>query len=136
MTKRATEQARRQDESEAAALEAARVLAHALAESPAYRKFETAQELFQADETAQQKLEAFESKQLELRRVAAWGGASRKEQKALEDEWRSLIAIPSLGAYLRAQEALTASFRESARVISDAMGVDFGAVCSPSGGCC
>jgi cell fate (sporulation/competence/biofilm development) regulator YlbF (YheA/YmcA/DUF963 family) len=136
MTKRANGEPDRHAETATAALDAAKALASALAQLPAFRRFEAAHERFRTDEAAQQKLAGFESKQRELRQAAMWGGSSAQEQKALEQEWETLFAIPSLGHYLRAQEELTMSLRDSVRMISDAIGIDYGAACSPSGGCC
>lgn len=136
MTKRANGGSDGHAEAATAALEAAKALASALAQSPAFRRFEAAHERFRTDEAAQQKLAEFEAKQRELRQAAMWGGVSAREQKALEQEWETLCAIPSLGRYLRAQEELTIALRDSVRTISDAIGIDYGAACSPSGGCC
>lgn len=136
MTKRANGESDGHAETATAALETAKALASALAQSPAFRRFEAAHERFRTDEAAQQKLAEFESKQRELRQAAMWGGASVQEQKALERNWETLCTIPSLGAYLRAQEELTASLRDSVRMISAAIGIDYGAACSRSGGCC
>lgn len=136
MSKRATTKTEQRDEAADAAMEAARSLARTLGQSSAYKSFEAALEQFRADEAAQQRLAEFESRQREMQQAAMWGGAGAQEKQALEREWQTLCAIPSLGAYLQAQEEFTASLRESARMISDAIGVDYGAVCSPSGGCC
>lgn len=137
--KQATRKTEQPDDGDEAALEAARELGRGLGQSHAYEKFEAAHGRFQADEAAQARLAAFESRQREVQQAVMWGGAGAEEKQALEREWKALCAIPAVGDYLRAQEEFTASLRESARMISDAIGVDFGAVCSPSGspgGCC
>ncbi len=136
MTKRANGESDGHAEAATAALEAAKALASALAQSPAFRRFEVAHERFRTDEAAQQKLAEFEGKQREHRQAATWGGVSARQQQALEQEWETLCAIPSLGQYLRAQEELTIALRDSVRTISDAIGIDYGAACSPPGGCC
>jgi cell fate (sporulation/competence/biofilm development) regulator YlbF (YheA/YmcA/DUF963 family) len=120
----------------AAAIDAARSLGRALGESSVFRKFEAAYEVFQADEAARRKLTDFQAKQQELRMAAMWGGADPREQKKLEREWQNISAMPSLSGYLRAQEELTALLRETTGKISEEIGVDYGAACSPSGGCC
>jgi cell fate (sporulation/competence/biofilm development) regulator YlbF (YheA/YmcA/DUF963 family) len=124
------------DEGVAAAIEAARSLGRALGESSAFKRFEAAQEVFQADEAARRKLADFQSRQQELRMAAMWGGADPREQRKLEREWQNISAMPSLSGYLRAQEELTALLREVTGKISEEIGVDYGAACSPSGGCC
>jgi cell fate (sporulation/competence/biofilm development) regulator YlbF (YheA/YmcA/DUF963 family) len=124
------------DKAVAAALEAARSLGRALGESSAFTRFEAAYEVFQADEAARRKLSDFQSRRQELRMAAMWGGADRRQQQNLEREWRSISAMPSLSSYLHAQAQLTALLREATGKISEEIGVDYGAACSPSGGCC
>ncbi len=124
------------DEGVAAAIEAARALGRALGESSAFRRFEAAYEVFQSDTDARRKLADFQSRQQEIRLAAMWGGADPREQKKLEREWQNISAMPSLDGYLRAQEELTALLREATGKISEEIGVDYGAACSPSAGCC
>lgn len=124
------------DKAVAAALEAARSLGRALGESSAFKRFEAAYEVFNADEAARRKLSDFQSRRQELRMAAMWGGADRRQQEKLEREWQGISAIPSLSGYLRAQEELTALLRAATGKISEDIGVDYGAACSPSGGCC
>ena len=118
------------------ALEAARSLAAAIGESTAYRHFETAHEAFEADDTVKTKLQSYQARQRDLRVAAMWGGASREQQRALEREWEDLSRLPTLRDYLEAQEALRELFREVTGRISQEIGVDYGAACSPAGGCC
>lgn len=120
----------------AAAIEAARALGRALGESSSFKQFEAAYEVFQADEAARRKLADFQSRQQDIRLAAMWGGADPREQKKLEREWQNISTMPSLSGYLRAQEELTALLREVTGKISEEIGVDYGAACSPSGGCC
>ncbi len=124
------------DVSTAAAMEAARSLGRALGESPTFKRFETAYEVFQADRTARHKLNEFQSHQQEFRLAAMWGDATPERQNELEREWRSISAMPTLGGYLHAQEELATLFREVTGEISEEIGIDYGAACSPSGGCC
>lgn len=124
------------DEGVAAAIEAARSLGRALGESSAFKQFEPASEVFQADGAARRKLRDFQSRQQELRMAAMWGGVDRREQEKLEREWETIAAMPSLSDYLRAQNDLTTLLREATGKISEEIGVDYGAACSPSGGCC
>lgn len=124
------------DNAVAAAMKAARALGRALGESPEFQRFEAAYEAFRADEAARRRLEDFQSRQQRLRMAALWGGADEHAQKQLEREWQSISKMPSLAGYLRAQEQLTALLREVITKISAEIGVDYGAACSPSGGCC
>lgn len=124
------------DKAVAPAIEAARALGRALGESSAFKRFEAAYEVFQSDTATRRRLVDFESRQREIRLAAMWGGADPGEQKELESEWQNISAMPSLSGYLRAQEELTVLFREAVGKISEQIGVDYGAACSPSGGCC
>jgi cell fate (sporulation/competence/biofilm development) regulator YlbF (YheA/YmcA/DUF963 family) len=131
-----TQRATQVDEAVAAAMEAARALGRALGGSPVFQRFEAAYEAFQADGPARRKLQEFQSRQQELRMAAMWGGADPHQQEKLEREWQSISKMPSLAGYLRAQEELMALFRQVTGRISEEIGVDYGAACSPSGGCC
>ncbi len=124
------------DERVAAAMAAARSLGRALGESSVFKRYENALEVFQADDAAQQRLRDFQDHQEKYRLEAMWGGADRREEDRLEREWRSLSSMPSLSGFLGAQEELTALLRETVGKISAEIGVDFGAACSPAGGCC
>lgn len=119
-----------------AALVAARSLAEAIGESTVYRRFEAAQEAFEADDAVKTKLRSYQARQQDLRVAAMWGGASRERQQALEREWEELSRLPTLRTYLEAQEAVRELFREVAGRITQEIGVDYGAACSPAGGCC
>jgi cell fate (sporulation/competence/biofilm development) regulator YlbF (YheA/YmcA/DUF963 family) len=119
-----------------AAMEAARALGRALGESAAFRRLEAAYEAFRTDEAARRRLADFQSRQQKLRMAAMWGGAEAHEQEQLDREWEGMAATPSLGGYLRAQEELAALFRRVTGRISEEIGIDYGASCSPSGGCC
>lgn len=120
----------------AGALESARSLAQAIGESDIFRRFETAQDAFQADATAQSRLRAYQAHQQDLRVAAMWGGEAQEEQRALEREWQELSRLPTLQEYLQAQDALRELFRDVTGRITQGIGVDYGAACAPAGGCC
>ena len=124
------------DKAAAAAIEAARSLGRALGESSVFKRFEAAYEVFQSDTAMRHKLADFQSRQQEIRLAVMWGGADPQEQNKLEREWQNISAMPSVSDYLRAQEELAVLFREAVAKISEQIGVDYGAACSPSGGCC
>lgn len=124
------------DEAVAATMEAARSLGRGIGESSAFKQFEAAYEAFQADGVARQRLADLQSREQEIRLAAMWGGADPQEQKELESEWKSFSAMPSNIGYLRAQEEFTVLLREASGKISKEIGLDYGAACSPSGGCC
>lgn len=120
----------------AAALEKARALARAVGESPSFKAFEAAQETLMADREVNQRLQAFQRRQQEVRVAHAWGGGDPAQEAALEEEWQTLSRTATLQAYLRAQEQLTDILRVVAGIISQETGIDYGAACSPAGGCC
>jgi cell fate (sporulation/competence/biofilm development) regulator YlbF (YheA/YmcA/DUF963 family) len=119
-----------------AALEKARALARAVGESLSFKAFEAAQEALMADGEVHRRLQAFQRRQQEVRVARAWGGADPAEDAALEEEWRTLSRTATLQAHLRAQEQLTDALRMVAGIISRDIGIDYGAACSPAGGCC
>lgn len=121
---------------ERVALEKARALARAIGGSPVFKEFEAAHEALIEDGELSQRLDAFQQRQQELLFARAWGGADPVREQALEAEWQTLSHTPTLRAHLKAQRELTALFREVAGIISQEIGIDYGAACSPGGGCC
>ncbi len=121
---------------EAAALEKARALARAVGESPPFKAFEAAQEALMGDQEVNRRLQDYQRRQQEARFARTWGGADTAQEAALEGEWRALSQTPTLRAYLRAQEQLTDLVRVVAGMISQEIGIDYGAACAPAGGCC
>jgi cell fate (sporulation/competence/biofilm development) regulator YlbF (YheA/YmcA/DUF963 family) len=116
--------------------DAARSLAQTLAKSSAMRSFEAAQEAFMSDKPLQRQLQQLQARQQQIRLSRMWNGADRKEEEKLEAEWDRLAQLPLLQSYLRAQDELRAFLQEITGTISREVGVDFGAACSPAGGCC
>ena len=121
---------------QAAALEKARALALAIGESPAFRAFEAAQEALIADQEVNRKLQDYQRRQQEIWFARTWGGADPAQGAGLEEEWRGLSQTPTLRANLRAQEQLTDLLRVVTGMISQEIGIDYGAACAPAGGCC
>ena len=120
----------------AAAVEKARALARAIAESAAFRAFEAAQEALESDSRLSARLAAVQVREQELRASRAWGGADPEEEKALEREWEELASQPALLAHLTARDNLTVLLREVVGGIGEGIGVDYGAACAPARGCC
>lgn len=121
---------------EAAALDAARALARAVGESQSFKAFEAAQEALMADREVNRRLQDYQRRQQEVWFARTWGGGDSAQEAALEEEWRALSQTPTLRAYLRAQEQLTDVLRAVAGMISQEIGIDYGAACAPAGGCC
>lgn len=120
----------------AAVKDSARSLAKSIARSSAIRSFEAVQEAFMADKTLQRELQQLQARQQQLRLARMWNGVDRKQEEELEAEWDRLAQVPMLQSYLQAQDELRAFLREITGTISREVGVDFGAACSPAGGCC
>ena len=119
---------------EGQALQAAREFAAALAETAEYRAFDEAQVALRRDQVAQDAIRAFQDKQQAL----GWGlrlglvtDAERQELQRLE---QAMLALPTVQAYMRAQEELSRLCGELAGLISDAIRLDFAGGCGP--GCC
>jgi cell fate (sporulation/competence/biofilm development) regulator YlbF (YheA/YmcA/DUF963 family) len=121
---------------ETAALERARALARAIGESSAFRAFEAAQQALQDDGALAERLQAFQRRQQELRFAQEWGSTDPAQMAALEEEWSTLSAVPTLQEYLRAQEELTGLLSEVVGVLNGQLGLDYGAICAPAGSCC
>lgn len=121
---------------QAAALEKARALARAVGESPSFKAFEAAHEALMEDREVNRKLQAFQRRQQEVRLAHAWGGGDPAQDAALKEEWETLSQTPTLQAHLRAQEQLMDALRVVTGIISQEIGIDYGAACSPAGGCC
>jgi cell fate (sporulation/competence/biofilm development) regulator YlbF (YheA/YmcA/DUF963 family) len=72
----------------------------------------------------------------QLRVARMWGGSDRAQEKALQKELDDLADIPTLREFLAAQESLRTLLQDATRKITEEIGVDYGAACSPAGGCC
>ncbi len=118
------------------AFEAARSLARSIGDCAVFRRFEVAQEALAADKDTRRKLQEFQSRRQTLRMLGMWGGADPEQEQAIDREWQQLSNIPSLQAYMQAQEELKSLLQEVAARISQASGIDYGAACAPAVGCC
>ena len=120
---------------EVQALDAAREFAAALAETAEYQAFEQAQLALRRDQVAQDAIRAFQDKQQALvweLRLGLVANAERQELKALE---KAMLALPTVQAYMRAQEELSRLCGELAGIISDTIGLDFAGGCGPGCSC-
>lgn len=120
----------------AAVKDAARSLAKSIAKSSVMRSFEVVQEAFMADKPLQHELQQLQARQQQIRLARMWNGVDRQQEEELEAEWDRLAQVPMLQSYLQAQDELRAFLQEITGTISQEVGVDFGAACSPAGGCC
>ncbi len=120
----------------AAVTESARSLAQALARSEAFRRFEAAQETFMADHRLRARINKLQTRGQQLRVARMWGGADPAQEADLQREADSLAEIPVLQEFFASQQSLRALLQEATKRISEEIGVDYGAACSPAGGCC
>jgi cell fate (sporulation/competence/biofilm development) regulator YlbF (YheA/YmcA/DUF963 family) len=120
---------------DARAIRAAKALGHALGRSPAFRKFEDAQEAFMKANGLSDRLERYQRRQQEVQAARAWGGVDQAAEQQLDAEWDVLSRSHEVQAYLEAQEELIETCREIVSRISAGIGVDFGRACA-AGGCC
>ncbi len=116
--------------------DAARSLARSIAKSSAMASFEAVQEAFMADKPLQHELQQLQARQQQIRLARMWNGVDRQQEEEIEAEWERLAQVPMLQNYLQAQDELRAFLQEITGTISREVGVDFGAACSPAGGCC
>lgn len=121
---------------EAEALAQAREFAQVLARAPEFRAFEVARERLTADRDATALLQRLQDAQQKVAMLQTWGGIATNELAELE--WLRVQAFenPVIKAVFEAQAALLKLFQNAAGIISAAVGLDFGAACSPAGGCC
>jgi cell fate (sporulation/competence/biofilm development) regulator YlbF (YheA/YmcA/DUF963 family) len=122
--------------SEADALEKARALARALAATAEFRAFEAAHERLRADQGAGTLLRRLQAAEQQVAMLQTWGGMATE---ALDDLARLRAEVadhPTLKTLFAAQDALLRLFKDAAGIITAEVGVDFGAACSPAGGCC
>ncbi len=122
--------------SEARAMQAAAALGQTLGRSPAFRKFEAAQEALMTTDGLRNRLEACQRRQDALQKARAWGGADPAAQQELDAEWQRLLAMPEVRAYQEAQEELVELCAKIVSEISAGVNLDFSRACAPSGGCC
>lgn len=104
--------------------------AEVFSETREFQAFEEAQEALNRDEEAQRAIARFQ----ELQRLAWFGLApGGKDLKLLRQQ---LLAMPTVKAYLEAQEDLIAFAQKVSAIVSEVIEMDFGTACAPAGGCC
>ncbi len=113
---------------------AAHAFAQALAESLEFRAFEQAEGGLSQDNAAQKAILAFQEKQQSLQMMIRLNAVSPEDRAELERLQRAFVSLPSVVAYMEAQEKLTALCQAAANVLSERIGLGFTAACGP--GCC
>jgi cell fate (sporulation/competence/biofilm development) regulator YlbF (YheA/YmcA/DUF963 family) len=121
---------------ETAAMDGARALARAIAESATFRAFEEARDTLMTDVELTRRLRGYQRWRQEFETARSWGGGDPREGEALQPEWRALAEAPAVREYLRTQDDLVVLLREVAALISQEIGMDYASACTPTGGCC
>jgi cell fate (sporulation/competence/biofilm development) regulator YlbF (YheA/YmcA/DUF963 family) len=113
---------------------AARDFATALAETPQFRTFEQAYEVFNNDAAAHQALSLYQAKARSMRAILMLNAASEADRAELERLKNDYFTRPTVVAYARAELELTAICQQAAGMISEATGLNYAASCGAS--CC
>lgn len=110
-----------------------RELGEAIADTPAYERFEAAREAVQNDDDAQAKIAEVERLRDEFVAARETGEATQEHVGKLQQAQNELHSMDVMVEYLNAQEALQSQLEDINRAISEPMSVDFG---GEAGGCC
>jgi cell fate (sporulation/competence/biofilm development) regulator YlbF (YheA/YmcA/DUF963 family) len=113
---------------------AAHAFAQSLAESAEFQAYERASERLSQDETAQKAIRAFQNKQMSLQMMLRLNAVSPEDRAELESLQKAFMDQPSVMAYLKAQEELSALCQAAANLLSERIGLSYTAACGP--GCC
>lgn len=113
--------------------ELGRELGEAIADTPAYERFEEARAAVQDDDDAQAKIAEVERLRDEFVSARETGQATQEHVAKLRAAQNELHSMPVMEEYLNAQEALQSQLEDVNRAISDPLSVDFG---GEAGGCC
>ncbi len=106
-----------------------------LRSTPEFRRLVEASETLGADPEAKRAIDAYGRREASLRMETMLGTASDAQRAELDALQATMLACPSVAAYMAAETAFQAVCRETAAVVSAEIGVDFAANCR-SGGCC
>jgi len=113
--------------------ELGRELGDAIADTPAYERFEEARAAVQNDDDAQAKIAEVERLRDEFVSARETGQATQEHVAKLQAAQNDLHSMPVMEEYLNAQEALQSQLEDVNRAISEPLSVDFG---GEAGGCC
>lgn len=115
------------------ATELASELGDAIADLPAYERFEEAKEAVENDEAAQEKVREFEQLREEFMLARQTGDATNEDLRELQESQQTLNELPVMRRYLEAKRVLEQELEDLNRAISAPLAVDFG---EQAGGCC
>ena len=114
--------------------QAARDFAVALSETPQFRAYDEAAERLNQDPVAQRAIDAFQAKQQSLQAMLMLNAVSEEDRAELQRLQRAFASTPAVVAYAQAQADLMAICQTSADWLSEAIGLNYAAVCGS--GCC
>jgi cell fate (sporulation/competence/biofilm development) regulator YlbF (YheA/YmcA/DUF963 family) len=114
--------------------QSARDFAAALVETPQFQAFEAATDQLNNDPIAQRAMEAYHAKQDALKAMLMLNAVSAEERAELERLRSAFMDQPSVATYFQAQADLMVICQASADWLSEAIGLNFAAVCGS--GCC
>ena len=115
-------------------MDAARVFAGVLAQTPQFKSYEEAAYRYRHDEIAQMRRLAYQQKQEALRALLLLNAVSPLDGAALHRLHDEYATHPSVAGFLEAQRALSALCQEVGGLLSDSIGLDYAAACGAS--CC
>lgn len=107
----------------------------ALRGSPEFARLRDAGAALGTDDAAQQAIEAFNICRADLQFEIRLGTLDPSQQAEIERLQAAMLAFPTVAEYLAAQTAFEEICRETAKLVTSEIGVDFAANCR-SGGCC
>ncbi|AXG06788.1 YlbF family regulator [Haloplanus rubicundus] len=110
-----------------------RELGEAIADTPAYERFEEARAAVQDDDDAQAKIAEVERLRDEFVAARETGEATQEHVAKLQQAQNELHSMDVMVEYLNAQEALQSQLEAINVAISEPLSVDFG---GEAGGCC
>ena len=108
-------------------------LGDAIADLPAYERFEEAKAAVEADEEAQERIAEFQQIRQEFSFAQQTGRADDETRRKVQQAQRDLHSLPVMERYVEAQNDLQSRLEELNEAISEPLSVDFG---GEAGGCC
>ncbi|WP_332898805.1 YlbF family regulator [Haladaptatus sp. CMSO5] len=108
-------------------------LGKAIADSPAYQRFEATKAKVENSEEAQQRVQKFEQLRQEFMLARQTGEATQEDLHNLQNAQAGLHELPVMDEFLTAQAELDAKLAAVNDAISAELAVDFG---EKAGGCC
>ena len=117
------------------ALEAARTLAMALAETPQFKAMDEAGVALRHDEDAQGVIHALQEKQRALGWKLQTGLITGPEREELQQLQQAMLNQPAVRAYRDAHQPLARVCREVSQLISVTIGLSFASSCGPGCSC-